>query len=104
MGKFILLTTAAVVAAAAASATTLPAGFKGANLAPKAQISLNTARATALAVHRGTITDQELETEKGGSGLRYSFDVKSGGKTFEVGIDAKTGKVLENDPEGPNAD
>jgi uncharacterized membrane protein YkoI len=44
----------------------------------------------------GEITDTELEREKGGSGLRYSFDIKSGGKTYEVGVDAKTGTVLEN--------
>ena len=47
---------------------------------------------------------KELEKEKGGSGLRYSFDVKSGNATYEVGVDARDGKVLENDKEGPNAD
>jgi len=52
----------------------------------------------------GKITDEELENEKGGSGLRYSFDIKSGAKTFEVGVDAKTGHVLENKAEGPNPD
>jgi uncharacterized membrane protein YkoI len=50
------------------------------------------------------ITDQELEKESGGTGLRYSFDIKSKGKIFEVGVDARTGKVLENDAEGPDAD
>ena len=40
--------------------------------------------------------DQELEKEGGGTGLRYSFDVASHGKTIEVGVDAVTGKVLEN--------
>ena len=29
---------------------------------------------------------------------------KSKGKTFEVGVDARTGKVLENAGEGPNPD
>ncbi len=42
--------------------------------------------------------------EKGGSGLRYSFDIRHGKVTQEVGVDAKTGKLLENAPEGPNAD
>ncbi|OIQ86872.1 hypothetical protein GALL_312700 [mine drainage metagenome] len=37
-------------------------------------------------------------------GLRHSFGIKSGKHTQEVGVDAKTGKVLENDREGPNAD
>lgn len=46
----------------------------------------------------------ELEKERGGSGLRYSFDVKDGKTTHEVGVDAKTGKVLEDSVEGPNSD
>ena len=58
----------------------------------------------ALKAHPGKITDEELEQEKGGSGLRYSFDIRKGKVTREVGVDAKTGKVLENAPEGPNAD
>ena len=58
----------------------------------------------ALQAAPGTITDQELEHEPGGSGLRYSFDLKRGRKTFEVGVDAKTGAVLENKIEGPNPD
>lgn len=36
-----------------------------------------------------------------GSGLRYSFDVVSQGKTIEVGVDAMTGSVLENGAESP---
>ncbi len=98
------LTLIAAVAAGGVTAATLDAGFKGAELAPKATVALAKARATALAARPGVITDQELESEAGGSGLRYSFDIKSGGKTFEVGIDAKTGKVLENGAEGANPD
>lgn len=78
--------------------------FAGANLLPQAKITLTKARSTALAARPGEITDQELEKERGGTGLRYSFDIKSSGKTFEVGIDARTGKVLENDAEGANPD
>jgi hypothetical protein len=37
-------------------------------------------------------------------GLRYSFDIRSGGSIQEVGVDAKTGRVLENAPEGKNPD
>jgi uncharacterized membrane protein YkoI len=58
----------------------------------------------ALKLRPGTITDQELEKEKGGSGLRYSFDIMSKGRAYEVGIDAVTGKPLENVPEGHNPD
>jgi uncharacterized membrane protein YkoI len=78
--------------------------FAGSNLLPLAKISLAQARATATAARPGQITDQELEKERGGTGLRYSFDIKSNGKTFEVGVDARTGKVLENDAEGANPD
>ncbi len=80
------------------------ASYAGRQFAPLARISMAKARATALKARRGVITDQELEKEGGGSGLRYSFDVKSGDKTFEVGVDAKTGAVLENGAEGANPD
>lgn len=80
------------------------APMKGAKLAPMAKVSLASARATALKARPGKITDQELEKEKGGSGLRYSFDIASGGKTYEVGVDAKSGAVLENGAEGAHAD
>lgn len=78
--------------------------LKGAKLASQARVTLAGARKTALAARPGTITDQELEREKGGSGLRYSFDIKAGGKTYEVGVDAQTGAVLENGAEGANPD
>jgi uncharacterized membrane protein YkoI len=105
MRKFLCFAAAAALGttgAFAASAT--PAHFDGANLLPQAKITLAKARATALATRPGTITDQELEKERGGTGLRYSFDITSKGKKFEVGVDAKTGKVLENSTEGPNPD
>jgi uncharacterized membrane protein YkoI len=78
--------------------------LKGAKFAPMAQVTLQDARAIGLKARPGIIVDQELEKEAGGSGLRYSFDVKSGGKTYEVGVDAKTGAVLENAAEGKNPD
>ncbi len=81
-----------------------PHGYTGQELASRAKITMAQARAIALRAHPGTITDAELENESGGSGLRYSFDIKSGGKTFEVGVDAMTGRVLENAAEGPNPD
>ena len=95
---------AAVVAVTGASVALAVPALKGAKLAPQAKVTLAAARRTALAAHPGVITDQELEKEKGGSGLRYSFDIKSNGKTYEVGVDAKTGKVLENGAEGSNPD
>ncbi|MEP7311263.1 MAG: PepSY domain-containing protein [Pseudomonadota bacterium] len=74
--------------------------FKGEELLKRAKVSLPEARAIALKAHPGTVTDEELESEKGGSGLRYSFDVKDAKGTHEVGVDAMTGKVLENKLEG----
>ena len=80
--------------------------YTGQKLAAEAKISMKQAREIALKAHPGKITDEELEKEKGGSGLRYSFDIKSGksAKSQEVGVDAMSGKVLENDVEGPNPD
>jgi len=80
------------------------AAYDGEKLAKNARITMQQAMAIALKARPGTITDKELERERGGSGLRYSFDVtKSDGK-YEVGVDAMTGKVLENTREGAHPD
>ncbi len=76
--------------------------YTGQNLAPHAKISMAQATQIALKAHPGTITDSELERE--GGGLRYSFDIKSSNVVYEVGVDATTGKVLENSKEGPHPD
>jgi uncharacterized membrane protein YkoI len=99
----IVIATAALLGATAVTAVA-PRHFAGAELLPQAKITLAQARQTAVRAHPGVITDQELEKERGGTGLRYSFDIKNKGKTFEVGVDARTGKVLENDAEGANPD
>jgi hypothetical protein len=78
--------------------------YSGQEMEKTAKISMQQASATALKARPGKITDRELEKEGGGSGLRYSFDVKSNGTTYEVGVDAMTGNVLENDLEGKNPD
>lgn len=62
------------------------------------------ARELALKTYPGKIVDEELEQESGGSGLRYSFVIQNGNVKHEVGIDAKTGKVLENSVEGEHPD
>ena len=67
--------------------------FKGDELAKDAKISLKQARAIALKAVPGKITDEELETEKGGSGLRYSFEIKLGSVTREAGGEGKTGRL-----------
>jgi uncharacterized membrane protein YkoI len=86
--------------AAGTAATLSPArAFTGEELAAEAKITISEARAIALKVFAGTIAAEELEKEKGGSGLRYSFDIKNGAVVHEVGVDAKTGKILENSVE-----
>jgi uncharacterized membrane protein YkoI len=79
-------------------------GYSGENLASQAKITMEQATAIAQHARPGKITDKELEREGGGSGLRYSFDVHATGTTYEVGVDAMTGKVLENDLESKNPD
>lgn len=76
----------------------------GKELASKAKVKIDDARAIALKARPGAISTEELEKEKGGSGLRYSFGVKSGKALYEVGVDAQTGKVLENAKEGKHPD
>jgi uncharacterized membrane protein YkoI len=100
MKKFVtaIITTSAIAFAVPAHA------YSGQELAKDAKITIKEARAIALKAHPGKVTDEELEKEKGGSGLRYSFDIKHGKVTQEVGVDAVTGKVLENAAEGPNPD
>jgi uncharacterized membrane protein YkoI len=78
--------------------------YSGQALAGTAKIKIEDARAIALKARPGAITTEELEKEKGGSGLRYSFAVKSGKALYEVGVDAQTGKVLENAKEGKHPD
>lgn len=78
--------------------------YSGENLAKSAKITMEQATQIALKARPGKITDKELEREGGGSGLRYSFDVLSNGATYEVGIDAQTGTVLENGREGAHPD
>jgi uncharacterized membrane protein YkoI len=62
------------------------------------------ARKLALKTYPGRIVSEELEQESGGSGLRYSFVIRHKSAKHEVGIDAKTGKVLENSIEGEHPD
>jgi len=78
--------------------------YTGEKLTKEAKVSIVQARAIALQAYPGKITDEELEREAGGTGLRYSFDIKRGRVTQEVGVDAETGHVLENAKEGKNPD
>ena len=95
----------AVATLSALGAAMAAQAFDGQQYAKDAKVTLDQARHIALkAVPGSSITDQELEHEKGGSGLRYSFDLKVAQGEREVGVDAATGKVLESSVEGPNKD
>jgi uncharacterized membrane protein YkoI len=78
--------------------------YDGQNLAKEAKVTIEQARAIALKAHPGKITAEELEREKGGSGLRFSFDIKGRNGLQEVGVDARSGKVLENKREPKHPD
>jgi len=70
----------------------------------QAKLTKQQARAKALNLEHGKIKSGELEKESGGSGLRYSFDIQTSNGLREVGIDAVTGKVLEDSHESPQAE
>jgi Peptidase propeptide and YPEB domain len=75
------------------------------DLAARAKVSLEEARATALAkVPRGKLKSEELEEEHGK--LLYSFDIKVPGKSGveEVEVDALTGAVLKVEHESAKAE
>ncbi len=93
-----------VVSAVSLLVTGAAFAYSGEKLSKDAKITIEQASDIALKARPGKITDKELERENGGSGLRYSFDINSKGVVYEVGVDAKTGKVLENSKEGPNPD
>jgi uncharacterized membrane protein YkoI len=104
MPQVLKLSLSAVAGLMLLTAATPAMAYTGQELAKDAKISIKQARAIALKAHPGEITDEELEKERGGSGLRYSFDIKRRGVTQEVGVDARTGRVLENKKEGPHPD
>ena len=86
------------------AAMVMPLALAGANAASakRPTITMSKARAVALKAFPGTIVKEELERERGGSGLRYSFDMRRGTHWREVGVDAMTGHVLEDSREGAN--
>jgi len=99
-GSKIAVTGVALFCAAMGSAY----AYDGAQYAKDAKVTMEQARAQALKIAPGTIKDAELEKEGGGSGLRYSFDIQTRKGLHEVGIDAVTGKRLENSQESRQAE
>jgi uncharacterized membrane protein YkoI len=74
------------------------AAAQAATHGPVAKISMSHARAIALKAAPGKIISAEYENE--GGGWRYSFDIQQKGNVQEIGIDGRTGKIVENKSEG----
>lgn len=90
MKKLIIASLAALLVTGTATAGTAPK--------PKPKVSMKHARAMALKLAPGRIKSSEYEKE--GGVWRYSFDIQQKGHIQEIGIDAMTGKVVENSNEG----
>ena len=85
----------AVVAATAALALGT-AGVAASSHPPR--ISKARAQRIALKLAPGSVISSEYEKE--GGGWRWSFDIQQKGHVQEIGIDGRTGKVVENKSEG----
>lgn len=104
MARISLSTLTGALLAAALFASPASA-YTGQKYEAQAKVKMAEATGIALKARPGTVTDRELEHERGGSGLRYSFDIRgTDNVTYEVGVDAMTGAVLENDREGAHPD
>lgn len=69
--------------------------------AKDASITMAQARVIALKAAPGKIVQQEYEKEDGA--WRYSFDIRQGSKIHEIGVDAKSGKIVEDSYEKPGS-
>jgi len=79
--------------------------YTGEKYATHDNLSMHKTIGIALNARPGKVVSKESWSMNGeGSSLRYSSDIKSHAVTYEVGGDAKSGKILENGREGPNAD
>jgi len=74
------------------------AATAGAAPAPHAKLTMAQARAIALKRAPGKIADAEYEKE--GGGWRYSFDIRQGRRIHEIGVDANSGRIVEDKFEG----
>jgi uncharacterized membrane protein YkoI len=82
----------------------LPFVAFGAPAAPHSapvKIGMAKAKAIALKVAPGKIIESDYEKENGA--WRYSFDIRQGKRTHEIGVDAFTGKIVESSYERPGA-
>lgn len=88
---------ATIIAAGGLALTTATAAIAP----PPAKLTMAKARTIALKLAPGRITDAEYESE--GGGWRYSFDIRQGKRIHEIGVDANTGRIVEDKYEGLNA-
>jgi uncharacterized membrane protein YkoI len=58
------------------------------------KISEAQAKAIALKKAPGKIVESDFEKENGG--WRYSFDIRQGKRIHEIGVDAYSGKIVED--------
>ena len=72
-----------------------PPLWKGAGI-PGQKVGIFTAADAAVKARPGRIIYEEVRQQAGGSGLRWAFVVCSRGQQYRVGIDAKSGRLLEN--------
>ncbi|CCA92529.1 propeptide PepSY amd peptidase M4 [Novosphingobium sp. PP1Y] len=64
-----------------------------------ARITKEQAQAIALKAAPGEIVESDYEEEDGG--WRYSFDIRQGQRIHEIGVDAVSGKIVEDSYEAP---
>lgn len=69
-------------------------GAAPAATAGEAELTLAQARAIALKAAPGAIEKEEREREDGGE--RYSFDIRQGNRIHEIGVDVRTGRIVED--------
>ena len=101
--KTAALLIAGLLASSAAQAKTAAparpaAAAKAKVAAPKPKVSMAQAKRIALRLAPGKVKKSEYEKEAGG--YRYSFDIQQKGHVQEIGVDAMTGKVVQNVSEG----
>lgn len=76
------------------AAITATAAFAAGPAKPAAKLSMAQARAIALKKAPGRVVESDYENEKGG--WRYSFDIRQGQRIHEIGVDANSGRIVED--------
>jgi uncharacterized membrane protein YkoI len=88
-----------LAAALALPLSALPLAAQASPATPAHKIGMVKAKAIALKAAPGKILESDFEKENGA--WRYSFDIRQGQRTHEIGVDAYTGKIVESSYEKP---